>query len=40
MLVAALSPDALIARRNSGKTRGGTMTIGVRIVRITERQAR
>src|SRR5215211_5385483 len=40
MFVAALSPDALIARRNKGKTSGGTMTIGWRMVRITDRQAR
>src|SRR6478672_7327795 len=39
MLVAALSPEALIASRNRGKTRGGTITIGWRAVRITERQA-
>jgi hypothetical protein len=40
MLVAALRPDALMARRNSGKTSGGTITMGCRIVRMTDRQAR
>src|SRR3954451_5691588 len=39
MFVAALSPEALIASRKRGKTRGGTITIGWRAVRITERQA-
>jgi hypothetical protein len=40
MFVAALRPDALIASRNRGKMSGGTITMGWRIVRTTERQAR
>src|SRR5207248_7989373 len=39
MLVAAERPEALMARRNSGKTSGGTITIGCRAVRITARHA-
>src|SRR5918995_1086888 len=40
MLVAASSPEALIASRKSGKTSGGTMMIGWRAVRNSDRHAR